>query len=67
VPDTEIASNGYDLNIGRYIKTATEDAIDLPTALLAYEEARAARIESETALFERLRAAGIADFRSENE
>ncbi len=61
VPIEEITENGYDLNIGRYIKTSTEEEIDLPTALAAYEEARAARIESEKALFERLRVAGIAD------
>ena len=67
VPDAEIESNGYDLNIGRYIKTATEDAIDLPTALLAYDEARTARIKSERALFERLRAAGVAYLGDGNE
>jgi len=41
--------------------------VDLPTALAAYEEARAARIESERALFERLRVAGIADLGSSDE
>ena len=61
VPVEEIAGNGFDLNIGRYIKTKSEEQVDLPTALAAYEEARAARIESEKALFERLKAAGIAD------
>ena len=61
VPVEEIAENGFDLNIGRYIKTKSEEQIDLPTALAAYEEARAARIQSEKALFERLKAAGIAD------
>ena len=61
VPLTEIESNSWDLNIGRYIKTATADEIDLPTALLAYQEAREARITSEQALFQRLATAGIAD------
>lgn len=61
VPFAEVEANGFDLNIGRYIKGVQEDAVDLPTALAAYEEARAARIESERALFERLRVAGIAD------
>jgi type I restriction enzyme M protein len=67
VPDTEIAANGYDLNIGRYIKTAAGDTVDLPTALAAYEQARTARIESEKALFERLRVAGIADLGGSDE
>lgn len=57
----EIESHGFDLNIGRYLKTAVTDEIDLPTALLAYQEARERRIVSEQAMFERLAAAGIAD------
>jgi len=61
VPLQEVEANGFDLNIGRYIKGIQEVAVDLPTALATYEEAREARIESERALFERLRAAGIAD------
>ena len=67
VPFTEIESNGFDLNIGRYLKTTAADTIDLPTALLAYEEARAARLLSEKALFERLSAAGIADLGTSDE
>ena len=39
VPMSEIEANGWDLNIGRYIKTVAADEIDLPTALLAYQEA----------------------------
>ena len=60
-PFAEIERNGFDLNIGRYLKTAVADEIDLPAALLAYQEARAARIASEQAMFQRLAAAGIAD------
>lgn len=67
VPDSEIADNGFDLNIGRYIKATAADTVDLPTALAAYEQARAARIESERALFERLRVAGIADLGGSDE
>jgi type I restriction enzyme M protein len=67
VPDSEIAENNYDLNIGRYIKTTADDTVDLPTALAAYQQARAARIESEKALFERLRVAGIADLGGSDE
>ncbi len=61
VPTEEIAANGFDLNIGRYIKTVAAETIDLPTALANYETAREARIASETALSQRLAAAGIAD------
>jgi type I restriction enzyme M protein len=67
VPDEEIAQNNYDLNIGRYIKATAADTVDLPTALAAYEQARAARIESERALFERLKVAGIADLGGSDE
>jgi type I restriction enzyme M protein len=67
VPFAEIDGNGFDLNIGRYLKTTAADTIDLPTALLAYEEARAARLISEKALFERLSAAGIADLGTNDE
>ena len=67
VPLAEIEGNAFDLNIGRYLKTTAADTIDLPTALLAYEEARAARLTSERALFERLSAAGIADLGTSDE
>jgi type I restriction enzyme M protein len=67
VPFAEIEGNGFDLNVGRYLKTTAADTIDLPTALLAYEEARAARLTSEKALFERLSAAGIADLGTSDE
>lgn len=60
VPIAEIQANGYDLNIGRYIKGAAEEELDLDLALLAYQEARANRVASEQALFERLATAGIA-------
>ena len=61
VPQAEIEANGWDLNIGRYLKTTTGDEIDLDTAIKAYQEARQNRIASEQALFERLAAVGIAD------
>lgn len=61
VPFDEIKANAFDLNIGRYLKTATTDALDLATALADYQAARAQRIESEQTLFESLSAAGIAD------
>jgi len=61
VPCDEIKANAFDLNIGRYLKTAAADTLDLVTALANYEVARAQRIAAEQALFERLKAAGIAD------
>ena len=60
VPSSEIEANGWDLNIGRYIKATAADDVDLESALAAYQEARANRVASEAALFERLAAAGIA-------
>ncbi len=62
VPHSEIEANAWDLNIGRYLKTAAADEVDLDTALADYKEARENRIAAERALFERLSAAGIADF-----
>lgn len=62
VPFTEIEGNNFDLNIGRYLKTDTAEVEDLPKALLAYQVARTARIESERTLFERLSVAEIVDF-----
>ena len=59
VPVSEIEENGYDLNIGRYVRAAAEEGADLDTALKAYADARAARIEAEQRMFERLAAAGI--------
>ncbi|MBO0610686.1 type I restriction-modification system subunit M [Myceligenerans salitolerans] len=59
VPFEEIERNGFDLNIGRYIKVAAEETADLGTALVAYADARQHRIDTESAMFERLAAAGI--------
>lgn len=59
VPFDEIQQNSFDLNIGRYIKVAAEETADLGTALVEYADARQRRIETETAMFERLAAAGI--------
>ncbi|WP_280505059.1 type I restriction-modification system subunit M [Nocardia farcinica] len=55
----EIEQNGFDLNIGRYIKVAAEETADLGTALVSYADARQCRIGTEVAMFERLAAAGI--------
>ncbi|KMK72444.1 MULTISPECIES: type I restriction-modification system subunit M [Kocuria] len=59
VPFEEIESNGFDLNIGRYIRVAVEETADLDTALLAYATARRNRIDTEAVMLERLAAAGV--------
>jgi type I restriction enzyme M protein len=61
VPFDEIKTNAFDLNIGRYLKTAAVDTLDLATALANYRDARALRIEAERSLFQRLAASGIGD------
>lgn len=55
----EIKQNDFDLNIGRYIKKAAAETADLGTALIEYADARATRMRTEAAMFERLAAAGI--------
>jgi len=55
----EIKTNGFDLNIGRYVRVAAEEAVTLEVSLTAYADARAARLEAEQNMFERLAAAGI--------
>ena len=67
VPQDEIEANGWDLNIGRYLKTTAEDETSLDEALTTYLEAREARINSEKQLFERLTAAGIANLGTPDE
>lgn len=61
VPHVEVEGNGWDLNLGRYLRTTASDELDLEAALAAYEAARQARLASETALFERLTAGSITD------
>ncbi len=60
VPHAEIAENGWDLNIGRYLKTAAADTLDVATALEQLAEAQAALRDAEERLAERLKAAGYA-------
>ncbi|WP_216642295.1 class I SAM-dependent DNA methyltransferase [Micromonospora sp. WMMA2032] len=59
VPFGEIKANDFDLNIGRYVRAATEEAADLDSALKAYTEARTARLHAEQHMFEKLRSFGI--------
>lgn len=55
----EIASNGFDLNIGRYIRTAYTAEIDVEAALSAYRDARADLRVAENVLDAKLKAAGF--------
>ena len=59
VPIAELEANGWDLNIGRYIKQASADSIGLDSALKNYGVAREARIRAEAAFASRLGAAGL--------
>ena len=58
VPLTEVEANGWDLNIGRYIKGAAAEVLDVETALVGLAEAEQAVHEAETRLAERLAEAG---------
>jgi type I restriction enzyme M protein len=60
VPHDEIAGNKYDLNIGRYLKTAAAEVVDVTTALTSLNEAQTKMAEAEKAMLERLKAAGYA-------
>jgi type I restriction enzyme M protein len=62
VPTTEIVVNGYDLNIGRYIKQAVGEQEDLGTLIDAYNIARAERQKTEQRMLALLSAAGIDGF-----
>ena len=60
VPHDEIAGNKFDLNIGRYLKTAAAEIVDVTAALSSLDEARVNLSKAEEAMLERLRAAGYA-------
>ncbi|MFG1892174.1 N-6 DNA methylase [Micromonospora sp. NPDC049051] len=62
VPTTEIVANGYDLNIGRYIKQAAAEQEDLGTLIDAYNIARAERQKTEQRMLSVLAEAGIEGF-----
>ncbi|WP_431932811.1 N-6 DNA methylase [Nonomuraea jabiensis] len=61
-PLSEIAANGYDLNIGRYIKHAAAEQEDLGTLIDAYNVARAERQKAEQRMLAVLASAGIEGF-----
>lgn len=60
VPRAEIEANGWDLNIGRYVRGAAADEVDVATALAELRAAQAALREAEARLDERLAEAGYA-------
>ena len=60
VAHDEIVGNGFDLNIGRYLKADAAEVIDVGEALAALEESRKELAAAETAMMERLKAAGYA-------
>ena len=62
VPFDEIKANGFDLNIGRYIKVAAEEQADLGTLVIAYQEAKMTRMAAEAHMNDVLTAAGIEGF-----
>ncbi|MEU4083278.1 type I restriction-modification system subunit M [Streptomyces aureus] len=62
VATTEIVANGYDLNIGRYIKQATAEQENLGTLIKAYNLARAERQKTEQRMLAVLADAGIEGF-----
>ncbi|MBR7679290.1 SAM-dependent DNA methyltransferase, partial [Streptomyces daliensis] len=62
VPLPEIAENGYDLHIGRYIKQATAEQEELDVLIDAYNLARADRQQAEAHMLQVLTATGIEGF-----
>jgi len=58
VPHAEIKENGWDLNIGRYLKTTTTTVVDVPTAIEELRIAETALEDARSRMWERLAAAG---------
>lgn len=55
----ELEANGFDLNLGRYIKTETSAEANVEEALIAYRIAREEFRAAESAMAEKLEAAGF--------
>ncbi|EMY36112.1 type I restriction-modification system, M subunit [Arthrobacter crystallopoietes BAB-32] len=55
----EIEENGFDLNIGRYIKTESIAEANVEEAIIAYKEARERLAAAEDVLADKLKAAGF--------
>lgn len=63
VPFDEIKKNGFNLSIGRYIKTALDDSwTDLVGLATVYQEAKASREAAQAEMLRLLSAAGIEGF-----
>ncbi|HLX77960.1 MAG TPA: N-6 DNA methylase, partial [Acidimicrobiales bacterium] len=60
VDHAEIKENGWDLNIGRYLKTEAAATVDVATALAAWRGAQAQLRQAEERLDKRFKAAGYA-------
>jgi len=60
VDHAEIKDNSWDLNLGRYLMTATTETVEVGTALSNLAEAQQVLREAEQQLSERLKAAGYA-------
>lgn len=60
VPHSEIAINGWDLNIGRYLKGAAAEVLDAASALAELTAAQQALRDAEERLKDRLREGGYA-------
>lgn len=55
----ELEENGFDLNIGRYIKTESIAEVNVEEALIAYQESREHLAAAEAVLADKLTAAGF--------
>lgn len=55
----EIEENGFDLNVGRYIKTENRAEVKVEEALVTYQESREQLIAAEAVLASKLKAAGL--------
>ena len=55
----EIEANGFDLKIGRYLKTESTAEVNVQEALIAYQEAREQLSVADAVLADKLKAAGF--------
>jgi type I restriction enzyme M protein len=60
ISHAEIEGNGWDLNIGRYLKATAIETVDVATALVSLREAQGRLHNAEAELDEHLREAGYA-------
>jgi type I restriction enzyme M protein len=60
VPHSEVEANGWDLNLGRYVRGAAGEVVDVAATLAALAESQRDLREAEERLAERLREAGYA-------